>query len=95
MTDDRTKQVTYQIDFRRIEDQLSMDQVLRRPFVDEVEDYREYKRIRQGMQESTHQAPKRTRRIGNAVITGPSDGADDALEFDGDVDPNADVDEMF
>lgn len=57
-----------------------MDHVLRRPFVDEVEDYKEYKRIRQGIHDAHDHAPKRTRGVGTPVIIGPSDGPADDLE---------------
>jgi hypothetical protein len=73
--DEKSKQVVYQINFKRLGDQTGMEQVLRRPFVDEVEDYKEYKRIRQGLLDSQHQMPKRTRGVETPIIIGPSPDA--------------------
>ncbi|EMC92317.1 hypothetical protein BAUCODRAFT_151729 [Baudoinia panamericana UAMH 10762] len=44
--DSRTRTTVYYINFKRLPDQLSMDTVLARPWTEEVEDYREYKRMR-------------------------------------------------
>lgn len=43
----RTKEIIYEVRFERLAVESSMDTVLRRPFADEIEDYREYKRLRQ------------------------------------------------
>ncbi|GAM91601.1 hypothetical protein ANO11243_096530 [Dothideomycetidae sp. 11243] len=45
-TDPHTKVWIYDIDFVRLEGQRPMDQVLRHPLAEEVDDYTEYKRIR-------------------------------------------------
>lgn len=37
----------YEVKFERLASEISMDAVLRRPFADEVEDYKEYRRLRQ------------------------------------------------
>lgn len=42
-----TKDMIYEIKFERLSTETSMDLVLRRPFADEIEDYKEYKRLRQ------------------------------------------------
>lgn len=84
-TDEKSKQILYQIDFKRIANQLGMDVVLRRPFTDEVEDYKEYKRIRQAQHDSHAQAPRRTRGGGNPIIVGPSDGTTEEFEPFGNV----------
>ena len=39
--------MVYEVKFERLAVETSMDIVLRRPFADEIEDYREYKRLRQ------------------------------------------------
>ncbi|TKA68326.1 hypothetical protein B0A55_08545 [Friedmanniomyces simplex] len=44
--DDKRKEMVYLISFKRLPDQLSMDDVLCRPWTEEIEDYREYKRLR-------------------------------------------------
>lgn len=38
--------MVYEVKFERMVTETSMDDVLRRPFADEIEDYREYKRLR-------------------------------------------------
>ena len=45
--DPKKKEMVYEINFKRLGSEPSIDVVLRRPFSDEVEDYREYKRLRQ------------------------------------------------
>jgi len=45
--DSSTKTWTYDIQFQRLEQQVSMDKVLTRPLAEEVDDYMEYKRIRE------------------------------------------------
>ncbi|KAI7532972.1 hypothetical protein KC331_g13306 [Hortaea werneckii] len=45
-TDPQSKQVVYEISFTRLASEPSMNQVQRRPFAEEVEDYKEYKRLR-------------------------------------------------
>ncbi|KAI7459570.1 hypothetical protein KC351_g17643 [Hortaea werneckii] len=45
-TDPQSKQVVYEITFTRLASEPSMAQVQRRPFAEEVEDYKEYKRLR-------------------------------------------------
>ena len=43
---------SYDIDFRRLSNQLPMSEVLHRPISDELDDYKEYKRIRQTVRSS-------------------------------------------
>lgn len=50
--DPKTGKLEYEIQFKRLNSELSMDVVLRRPFSDEVEDYREYKRLRQAARDA-------------------------------------------
>ncbi|KAI6793298.1 hypothetical protein KC356_g6615 [Hortaea werneckii] len=45
-TDPQSKQVVYEITFTRLASEPSMTEVQRRPFAEEVEDYKEYKRLR-------------------------------------------------
>ncbi|KAI6868063.1 hypothetical protein KC343_g11870 [Hortaea werneckii] len=45
-TDQLSKQIVYEITFTRLASEPSMTQVQRRPFAEEVEDYKEYKRLR-------------------------------------------------
>ncbi|KAK5134485.1 hypothetical protein LTR08_006402 [Meristemomyces frigidus] len=44
--DPKSKGFVYDISFRRLSSEISMDKVLSRPWTDEVEDYKEYKRLR-------------------------------------------------
>lgn len=39
--------MVYEINFKRLKNEVPMVAVLRRPYADEVEDYKEYKRMRQ------------------------------------------------
>lgn len=56
--DTKTKNVFYDISFKRLEGEHSMDEVLRRPWTEEVEDYKEYKRLRQLTQAKMNKAKK-------------------------------------
>lgn len=46
-SDPKSNGMIYDISFKRLPNQPSMDSVLRRPWVEEIEDYKEYKRLRQ------------------------------------------------
>ena len=48
--------MVYETHFRRLASEPSMEIVLRRPFSDEIEDYREYKRIRHAVRLAQHEA---------------------------------------
>ena len=58
-----------------------MESVLRRPFSDEIEDYREYKRIRQAARSAQQQqhAAKSKKDAASPVVTISSDGACDDM----------------
>lgn len=57
-----------------------MESVLRRPFSDEIEDYREYKRIRQAARSAQQQhATKSKKDAASPVVTISSDGACDDM----------------
>lgn len=45
--DSKTGEVVFLVNFRRLPNQVPMEEVLSRPWSDEVEDYAEYKRLRQ------------------------------------------------
>ena len=44
--DSKTRQTVYDISLKRLPSELSMDEVLRQPYAEEIEDYKEYKRLR-------------------------------------------------
>lgn len=56
--DPKSKSVVYDISFKRLPSELSMDLVLCRPWSDEAEDYKEYKRIRQLVRDRNSEAVK-------------------------------------
>lgn len=71
----------YEIHFKRLASEISMDIVLRRPYSDEIEDYREYKRIRQAARLAQEQTAKVKRETTSPIVTISSDGASDVLEM--------------
>ena len=72
--DPKTRRIAYEIHFRRLPSELPMHLVLRRPFADEVEDYREYKRLRQAVRDEQGET-RPPRRV--AIVVGPVDGTFD------------------
>ena len=63
-----------------------MDLVLRRPYSDEIEDYREYKRIRDVMRFAKKDTAKGKKEIAPPTVTFSSDGAfDDLVDHFSDV----------
>ena len=75
----KSKDTTYEISFRRLENQASMDAVLRRPSADEVEDYKEYKRIRQAVRNAHNEAARPEPAGPTPVLTVSGDGASGEL----------------
>ncbi|KXT15574.1 hypothetical protein AC579_9969 [Pseudocercospora musae] len=58
--DNRTNQMVYIVNFRRLVSESSMELVLKRPWSDEIEDYTEYKRIRDLQRERSRATSKPT-----------------------------------
>ena len=54
----KSKAMTYDITFERLVSEPNMETVLCRPWNDEVEDYREYKRLRKEARDSQAQSAK-------------------------------------
>ena len=85
--------MVYEIKFKRLATELSMDLVLRRPYLDEVEDYKEYKRIRQ-VYRDREVATRAKKRATMPVLTVSSDGQldldDDANQLINSVDQSPD-----
>jgi hypothetical protein len=75
------KEIVYDIHFKRMASEVSMDIVLRRPYSDETEDYREYKRIRQAARLAEEQAGKAKRNAAAPTFTISSDGIFDDSEI--------------
>ncbi|KAK5166703.1 uncharacterized protein LTR77_008247 [Saxophila tyrrhenica] len=75
----KTKRPVYEIQFKRLDSELKMSIVLRRPFADELEDYREYKRLRQAMRESRHE--NATPRIEVPLLEVSLDGSSGSASF--------------
>jgi hypothetical protein len=75
----RNKDIVYDIQFKRLASEASMDMVLRRPFSDEIEDYREYKRIRDVMRSAQKDGTKVKRETAPPTVTFSTDGAFDDL----------------
>ena len=79
--DAKTKEMVYLISFKRLPDQPSMDLVLRRPWIEEIEDYREYKRLRQLAREKHAEAAKAKSASTGPTVTVSMDGAVDAYSL--------------
>ena len=75
------KETVYDIHFKRLASEVSMDLVLRRPYSDEIEDYREYKRIRQAARLAQEQAVKAKMEAATSTFTISSDGVFDSSEI--------------
>lgn len=75
-TDPKTKQMVYDIYFTRLSSEVSMDVVLRRPFADEVEDYKEYKRLRHVSRDPQEGSELKL----NSALSISSDGTVDTLQ---------------
>lgn len=69
-----TKEMVYEISFKRLANEPSMDTVLRRPFSDEVEDYKEYKRLRQTLRAEQEEAANATKGVITPTFTISIDG---------------------
>lgn len=75
----KNQKMVYDIQFKRLSGEPSMDVVLRRPFSDEIEDYREYKRIRQDMKLNQQVSKSKGKAMG-PTVTFSSDGAQEDMD---------------
>jgi hypothetical protein len=71
--------MVYEISFRRLKSEIPADVVLRRPFADEVEDYKEYKRQRQIARNTHQQFTSEETRV--PILMLPSDATSDEIAF--------------
>ena len=72
--DAKSKAMIFEIKFERLASELSMDIVLRRPFSDEVEDYKEFKRQRQMIRDKQEDAARAKAEASRPALTVSIDG---------------------
>ena len=76
---DKTKEMVYEIKFQRLASEPSMDVVMRRPYSDEVEDYKEFKRLRQLAREKQEEGTKAQKEAAAPKLTVFVDGTLDMM----------------
>ena len=77
--DPRTKEMVYEVKFKRLATETSMELVLRRPYSDEIEDYKEYKRLRRFMREKQDRGAAKTKtEMAVPALMVSSDGASES-----------------
>ncbi|KAK0931073.1 hypothetical protein LTR29_016449 [Friedmanniomyces endolithicus] len=86
--DAKKKEMVYFISFKRLPDQVSMDEVLRRPWTEEIEDYREYKRLRRLARDQQTEATGPRLNLATPTVTFSTDGVVDVYE-DGTMTPDS------
>lgn len=69
--------MVYDITFRRLSSESSMDDVLQRPFVEEIEDYARYKRLKKDAREKRHEATRKIIETRPGFLVSGSDGTVD------------------
>ncbi|KAK4542675.1 hypothetical protein LTR36_006247 [Oleoguttula mirabilis] len=77
VTEPKTKSVTYDISFKRLPSERNMDEVLRRPWTEEIEDYKEATRLRHLARDKLNKAKKNEMLL---AVARPGDGAVDVFE---------------
>lgn len=74
--------MVYDITFKRLSSEPSMEAVLQRPWTEEVEDYAKYKRLKRSAREKRQEAERKTletsSKPGVAVVSGSDGTLDDA-----------------
>ncbi|KAK0322479.1 hypothetical protein LTR82_006438 [Friedmanniomyces endolithicus] len=86
--DAKKKEMVYFISFKRLPDQVSMDEVLRRPWTEEIEDYRGYKRLRRLARDQQTEATGPRLNLATPTVTFSTDGVVDVYE-DGTMTPDS------
>lgn len=78
--DARTDRLHYDITFKRLPNEAPIDAVLVRPWAEEIEDYREYKRLRQAAKAKVveNEAPVTDHRKASVIST---DGAEEVEDW--------------
>jgi hypothetical protein len=74
-----TGRMVYDITFKRLASESSMEAVLQRPWTEEVEDYAKYKRLKRSAREKRQEAERKAMEAkpGDVLVSG-SDGTTDA-----------------
>lgn len=67
----------YDISFERLPSESSMDAVLERPYVEEVEDYSKYKRLKKDVKDQQEDAAKKAAEARPEDVVSGSDGTVD------------------
>lgn len=75
--DPTTKQLVYDIAFKRLATESSIDTVFQRPWTEEVEDYGRYKRLKRGARERRLEAARLASQSHPGVVVTASDGTTD------------------
>lgn len=79
-----TGRMVYDITFQRLSSESSMDEVLQRPFIEEVEDYARYKRLKKDAREKRHEATRKIIETRPGFLVSGSDGTVDVQSSDQD-----------
>lgn len=72
-----SRETVYEVKFKRLASEPSIDVVLKRPYSDEIEDYQEYKRLHQVERERQEDVGKVRQPVGMPAVTVSQDGNDD------------------
>ena len=72
----------YEVKFERLTSEISMEDVLRRPYSDEIEDYKEYKRLRDVFRDQQQDVTRPRVHAVAPTLTLTTDGAGDSLHTD-------------
>ncbi|KAL1584640.1 hypothetical protein WHR41_06829 [Cladosporium halotolerans] len=75
--DSSTDHMSYDITFKRLPSESSMEDVLQRPWTEEIEDYKEYKRVKKEAKDKREEALRKTKEHGPGVVVTASDGPAD------------------
>lgn len=69
--------MVYDISFKRLASESSMDTVLERPYAEEVEDYSRYKRLKKDAKDQREDASQKAAEARPGVVVSGSDGTVD------------------
>lgn len=75
--DSSTERMVYDITFKRLASEASMEDVLQRPWAEEIEDYKEYKRIKKEAKDKRAETLRKAKQDGPGVVVTASDGPAD------------------
>lgn len=72
----------YDITFKRLSSESSMDAVLERPWAEEVEDFSRYKRLKQEARDKQEEAARKAAETKPGVVVSGSDGTVDTRSLE-------------